>query len=125
MNLINKFRLTQPIIIMETMIKGLRDKDAESLRRGIHEGWGHTGENHSYGPHRAKAVSLSNSGFGFPETFKLAYQYADEHDDILALTFSTNLDSKSKFGSGGEIWFHKRLLPEKVHKYCKQILYIK
>jgi len=108
---------------MEDTINQLRVKDAKSLRRGIYEGLGHDGKNHSGGVHRAKALSLCNMGIPFHKTLELAYQYADEHDDILALTFSTHL--RSEFGSGGCIWFHKELLSEKVRFGDQSILYIK
>ena len=112
---------------MEDAIKRLRDEDAAAGRSGIYDGWGHTGKNHSHGVHREYAVALSNEGLSFGETFSRAKHYVDSNDDIAAVTFSTNLDfgPRSKFGLGGELWFHKEVLLDKLKPCASQTLYIK
>ena len=110
---------------MEDTIKQLRDADAKEGKPGIYEGWGHTGQNYSSGVHREYALELSNRGLPFNETFKEAKLYVDMNDDIISLTFSTNLDALSKFGKGGELWFHKKKLLDKINRCKFQIMYIK
>jgi hypothetical protein len=109
---------------MDTMIRRLRNEATQSLRPGIYDQCGHKGENHKGGNHRTKALSLSNDGHSYPETFLLAKQYADEHDDIVGLTFSTSRGPKSRFGPGGEIYFHMNLTAERI-QICRNWLYIK